>query len=211
MADLEFFVPSGYGTGELQEKKSRFIAQLWQVHEEDEAKAHIEATRKQYHDARHHCWCYCLDQSTLRYSDDGEPQGTGGHAMLEMFQKEKLQEYCCVVTRYYGGIQLGTGGLQRAYTHSAKASLESVGRSVYKKQLSYGLQCGYSFFETVQKLATDLTAEVTKTDYGAEVNMELLLPVEKKAQFLSTVGELSAGQVCPTELGEVFQLVPFSP
>ena len=100
-----YLVPCGYGEAEFVEKRSRFIGQLWRVETEEEARAHIEEVRKQYHDARHHCFCYVLREGNiLRYGDDGEPQGTAGQPMLNVFLKEEVTNAVCVVTRYFGEI-----------------------------------------------------------------------------------------------------------
>ena len=121
--DMEsYLVPGEYGEAELVEKRSRFIGQVWRVETEEEARERVEQVRKKYHDARHHCWCYLLREGgVLRYSDDGEPQGTAGQPMLNVFQKEGVANAVCVVTRYFGGILLGAGGLTRAYGRDRKS------------------------------------------------------------------------------------------
>ena len=109
------------------EKRSRFIGQLWRVETEEEARAHIEEVRKKYHDARHHCFCYVLREGNiLRYGDDGEPQGTAGQPMLNVFLKEEVTNAVCVVTRYFGGTLLGTGGLVRAYSAAVQEGLKTA-------------------------------------------------------------------------------------
>ena len=127
--DMEsYLVPGEYGEAELVEKRSRFIGQVWRVETEEEARERVEQVRKKYHDARHHCWCYLLREGgVLRYSDDGEPQGTAGQPMLNVFQKEGVANAVCVVTRYFGGILLGAGGLTRAYGSTAKLALDGAG------------------------------------------------------------------------------------
>ena len=113
----EYFVPTGASETELVEKRSRFLGHVWPVESEEEARARIEEIRKKHYDARHHCWCYRIREGGVeRYSDDGEPQGTAGQPMLNVFQREGVTNVCCVVTRYFGGILLGAGGLVRAYT-----------------------------------------------------------------------------------------------
>ena len=107
-----YLVPAGEGEAEYVEKRSRFIGHMWRVESEEEARARIEETRKRRYDARHNCWCYIIREGgVLRYSDDGEPQGTAGQPMLNVFQREDVVNVCCVVTRYFGGILLGAGGL----------------------------------------------------------------------------------------------------
>ena len=125
-----YIVPFGEGEAEYVEKRSRFIGRIWPVSSEEEARRRIEETRKQRYDARHHCWCYILrDGNVMRYSDDGEPQGTAGQPMLNVFLREELTNVCCVVTRYFGGILLGAGGLTRAYGCTAKLALNAAGIS----------------------------------------------------------------------------------
>lgn len=109
-------IPTGSGASEYVEKRSRFLGLVQPVGSEDEAREIIAACKKQYHDARHNCWCYLLRDGTERYSDDGEPQGTAGIPMLEVFRRAGVTNVVCVVTRYFGGVLLGTGGLLRAYT-----------------------------------------------------------------------------------------------
>ena len=117
-----YLVPFQEAESEFTEKRSRFISHVWRVESEAEARARIEEVRKKHYDARHNCWCYLLQEGgTVRYSDDGEPQGTAGQPMLNVFLKEEVTNAVCVVTRYFGGTLLGTGGLVRAYTQAAQA------------------------------------------------------------------------------------------
>ena len=120
MAD-GFRIPFQEAESEFVEKRSRFISRVWRVETEEEAQARIQETKKKYYDARHNCWCYLLGPNLVRYSDDGEPQGTAGQPMLNVFQRENVTGAVCVVTRYFGGILLGAGGLTRAYSKGAPA------------------------------------------------------------------------------------------
>ena len=120
----EYLIPTREAQATLVEKRSEFIGHVWPVDTEEEARAHIEWAKKKYHDARHNCWCYLVKDGAVRYSDDGEPQGTAGQPMLGVFQKEGVTNVCCVVTRYFGGILLGAGGLVRAYTQTSKMALD---------------------------------------------------------------------------------------
>ena len=120
-----YIVPFGEGEAEYVEKRSRFIGHVWPIDSEEEARRRIEETRKRHYDARHNCWCYILGDTVLRYSDDGEPQGTAGQPMLNVFQREGVGNVCCVVTRYFGGILLGAGGLTRAYGKAARDALSA--------------------------------------------------------------------------------------
>ena len=105
-------VPFENGESEFTEKRSRFISHIWRVETEAEARERIEEMKKRYYDDRHNCWCYLLQEGgVVRYSDDGEPQGTAGQPMLNVFQRQSVTNVCCVVTRYFGGVLLGAGGL----------------------------------------------------------------------------------------------------
>ena len=110
----EYYIPTGPGEAEFTEKRSRFLGHVRRVESEEEAKAFIAEMKKKYYDARHNCWCYIIRDGAERYSDDGEPQGTAGIPMLEVFRREGLCNVVCVVTRYFGGVLLGAGGLLRA-------------------------------------------------------------------------------------------------
>ena len=109
-----YYIPTAPGEAELTEKRSTFLGHVRCVSTEDEARDFITAMKKQYHDARHNCWCYRIQDGPERYSDDGEPQGSAGIPMLEVFKRENVTNVVCVVTRYFGGVLLGTGGLLRA-------------------------------------------------------------------------------------------------
>ena len=129
----EYYIPTASSQTEFVEKRSRFIGHVWRVESEEEARARIEETRKKHYDARHNCWCYIIKDGPVRYSDDGEPQGTAGQPMLNVFQREGVVNVVCVVTRYFGGILLGAGGLVRAYAKSAKDALDAAGISVVRR------------------------------------------------------------------------------
>ena len=150
----EYLIPTGAAETELVEKRSRFIGHVWPVDSEEEARGWIEAMKKKYYDARHNCWCYRIKEGGVeRYSDDGEPQGTAGQPMLNVFQREEVTNVCCVVTRYFGGVLLGAGGLVRAYTQSAKDALDAAGISVVRRWVETAVTCPYSFFERVRQEA----------------------------------------------------------
>ena len=123
----EYYIPTRESETEFVEKRSRFLGHVWPVDSEEEARARIEETRKRHYDARHNCWCYIIKDGPVRYSDDGEPQGTAGQPMLNVFQREGVVNVCCVVTRYFGGILLGAGGRGRGYTQSAQDAVDAAG------------------------------------------------------------------------------------
>lgn len=202
----DFLVPASYGSFLLEEKKSRFIAEIWQVHSEEEAKAHLASRRKEYHDASHHCWCYIIDPFLLRYSDDGEPQGTAGQPMLQVFQQENIQQVCCVVTRYFGGTELGKGGLARAYGQSAKGALLAVGLCRYETLTELELICPYPLWNTVEKALVDCGAKLVSTEFGLDISVRL--QVLDNESCLALLTEQTAGQVLAEIVGQVEELVP---
>ena len=205
----EYLVPTAPSVAEFVEKRSRFIGHVWPVETEEMARAHIAQTKAAHHDARHNCWCYLLREGgTLRYSDDGEPQGTAGQPMLEVFRREGVENVCCVVTRYFGGILLGAGGLLRAYTRSAKDALDAAGISVVRRWILLGVNCPYPLFERMKLEAESLGGLLDQVEYGADVRLHILLPEERIEGFSARVTELTAGVVYPEVLGERFRGVP---
>ena len=205
----EYFIPTGASETELVEKRSRFLGHVWPVESEGEARARIEEIRKKHYDARHHCWCYRIREGGVeRYSDDGEPQGTAGQPRLNVFQREGVTNVCCVVTRYFGGILLGAGGLVRAYTQSAKDALDAAGISVVRRWVEVAVPCPYSFFE---RLKLELEAHggvLGEVEYAADVTVHALLPEERAEAFSARLTELAAGGVAAQVCGESFQAVP---
>ena len=201
-----YLVPAGYGGDELTEKRSRFIGQVWPVESEAEARARIEETRKQYHDARHTCWCYILREGgLLRYSDDGEPQGTAGQPMLNVFQREGVENVCCTVTRYFGGILLGAGGLVRAYSAAAKLALDAAGIQRMAAWTSLLIGCSYAQYEQVKRLLDAREAVVEHTDFGADVVIEALVRADRTADCTAQLTELTAGTASVEIAGETFR------
>lgn len=204
----KYLVPTQAAEAEFTEKRSTFLGHVWPVETEEEARARIDEMKKKYHDARHNCWCYILRDGPVRYSDDGEPQGTAGQPMLSVFQKEGVVNVCCVVTRYFGGVLLGAGGLVRAYTQSAKDALDAAGISVVRRWIELAVDCPYSFLERVKLACTAQGGAVGEIEYTAAVTVHALLPEGGAEAFRAKLAELSAGGVEAVELGEVFKAAP---
>ena len=163
----QYLIPAADGASEYIEKKSRFLGLVVHVTTEAEARARLEAVRKRDYDARHHCWCYILHSGQKRYSDDGEPQGTAGQPMLNVLEREGVQDALCVVTRYFGGILLGAGGLCRAYTKAAKDALDAAGICELRPWSVLAFGCPYALFERVKLELSARGGLVEQTDYGA--------------------------------------------
>jgi uncharacterized YigZ family protein len=207
----EYYVPTAQGEAEYVEKRSRFLGAVYPVESEAEARAYIEIVRKKHYDARHHCWCYRLHGGAERYSDDGEPQGTAGQPMLNVFQREQVENVLCVVTRYFGGILLGAGGLVRAYTQAAKDALDAAGVSVVRPWAELALPCPYSYLDRV-KLAVEVHGGVLgEIEYAADVTVRALLPLDKVGGFTEYVTELMAGGGSVQVLGQVSRAAPRVP
>ena len=204
-----YIVPFEEAEAEMVEKRSRFIGHVWRVESEEEARALIEQTKKKHYDARHNCWCYIIREgNVLRYSDDGEPQGTAGQPMLNVFVREEITNVCCVVTRYFGGILLGAGGLTRAYGATAKLALDEAGISRMRLWASLAVPCSYSLYERMRLLAEGCGGIIIDTDFGADIVLTLQLPAEDVDDFCGRVTELSAGKIEPLLIEKNFQPGP---
>ena len=172
--------------------------------ERNEARARIDEMNKKYYAARHNCWCFVLHDGTVRYGDDGEPQGTVGQPMLNVFQRENVENVVCIVTRYFGGILLGAGGLTRAYAKAAKDALDNAGKARMQPFSVLLLECPYPMFERIKLLIEGHEGRIESSDYGAAVTLTFLLPVQKVADFSAALTELSGGQMSAEEVEQRF-------
>ena len=201
-----YLVPASYAEIEYIEKKSRFIGRVWPVESEAEALACIEKMRKQHYDATHNVYAYIIrENGIMRYSDDGEPSGTSGQPTLNVFRQEGVQNVCCVVTRYFGGVLLGAGGLVRAYSAAAKMALDAAGISQMAQWKSVMLSCAYSQFERIKRLLETHEAVIEDTDFAADVTFTALLREDRVEGFGKELTEMTAGGVEFAEIGESFR------
>lgn len=206
MDATEFQTPAKAAQSELTEKRSRFIGQIWPAEGEEEARERIETVKKQHYSARHNCWCYRLRAGALeRCSDDGEPQGTAGQPMLEVFRRENVTNLCCVVTRYFGGVLLGTGRLVRAYTQSARDALAAAGIVTVRPWARVRLTCPYALFERLRLEAQTAGGAVGECEYASQVTMEAFLPQTAAEPFARRVSDLTSGACRPEVLGVVWK------
>ena len=201
-----YLVPFAFGEAEMTEKRSRFIGRVWPVETEDEAIGHIKEMREKHWDATHNVYAYILrENGIMRYSDDGEPGGTSGMPTLNVFRSEGIENVCCVITRYFGGILLGAGGLVRAYSAAAKLALDAAGVSrmaLWKQEL---LSCSYGQYERVKRLLEDFEAVTESTDFGADIVIEAMLREDRAEEFSRRLTDLTAGSVVCEDLGESFR------
>ena len=203
----EYFIPAGAGEAEFVEKRSSFLGHVRYVETEDEAKAFVAEMKKKFYDARHNCWCYIIKDGAVRYSDDGEPQGTAGIPMLEVLKREGVTNVVCVVTRYFGGVLLGTGGLLRAYTKSAKDALDAAGICVVRRWVKAEIACSYAMLERLKTECTAIGGVVADIEYSADVCLKLLLPEDKADAFSQRTADVTAGSSELKIAGEEFKPV----
>ncbi|MBO5050527.1 MAG: YigZ family protein [Oscillospiraceae bacterium] len=204
----EYLVPSGYGEDEFVEKKSRFIGRVWLVETEQDALDRIAEMKKQHYDATHNCWAYVIRDGAVRFSDDGEPGGTAGMPMVQVLQKEGLYNVVCVVTRYFGGTLLGAGGLVRAYTKGAKIAIDAAGKSMKRVWSVIYLPCPYNFYERVKLEAEAFEGIIRDTQFGAEVELEILMAQGNADAFLERIVDMTSGTVEGMQTGQEYRAFP---
>ena len=184
------------GTGEITEKKSRFIADIRPVSTEEEALAFIEEIRKKYWDARHHCYAYILGErgQQSRCSDDGEPSQTAGKPMMDVLEGQQLHNVCAVVTRYFGGTLLGTGGLVRAYSQAVKEGLKNCVLVERKPGARLEIETDYTGAGKIQYLAAQGGLTQLNVEYGVQVILTYMVPLNQAESFQKQVTEKTAGR-----------------
>ena len=199
----EYFVPTGPAETELVEKRSRFLGQVFPVESEEEARARIEAVRKRHYDARHNCWCYRLRAGGAeRCSDDGEPQGTAGQPMLGVFQREGVENVCCVVTRYFGGILLGAGGLVRAYSQGAAAAINACGVGTVYPTARYLIELPYPMLGRFEFFLKTEPVEIEDKQFTDVVTFTLVLKTEDEPGFIDRLTNATDGALEPLRYEE---------
>ena len=203
-----FRVPFAPAESEFVEKRSRFISHIWPVESEEQAQQYIKEMKARYYDARHNCWCYRIGHAVARYSDDGEPQGTAGQPMLKVLEREEVTNVCCVVTRYFGGILLGAGGLTRAYSKGAKDALIASGIAVMGAWARVKVPCTYPLLQRVKLEIEGVNGVVDDVQYGADVMLAVSLPAEQTEGLQRRLTELSAGGIAVEVLSEEYRPGP---
>lgn len=190
-------------SAELVEKRSRFIATVRPVQSEAEALEFLESLKKKYWDAKHNVYAYVVEENNIaRYSDDGEPAGTAGVPVLEMIKKEGLSNLIVVVTRYFGGILLGTGGLVHAYSKSAKMGVEAATPATMVLCQDIKISCDYSLLGKVQNEVLGQGLRISDTEYSENVIVSVLVPVAMKEGFSADLVDKTNGRIT-IEHGEI--------
>ena len=184
------------GQGEIVEKKSRFIATVRTVNTEEEAVSFVEEMKKKYWDARHNCHAFTVGdhREFTRSSDDGEPSGTAGRPMLDVLLGENLYNTAVVVTRYFGGVLLGTGGLVRAYSAAVQEGLRNSVIIEKKQGILLRVDTDYQGLGKIQYISSERGIFVQNVSYTDSVSMELLVPSEAYGSFVKAVTEATSGR-----------------
>jgi len=196
------------GEGIYEEKKSVFYGACFPVRSEEEALKLLQAEKRRYPDARHHVYAYILSEGNLlRYSDDREPQGTAGMPVLDLLRKSGITDVLMVVTRYFGGTLLGTGGLVRAYTAAAKAALSAAGMAEGKQMTVFSLRLSYSDHPKVQMLLSG-SVSVSGVSYAEDVEVNGMIPSGEYEALAKALGDATCGRAALTVVKDEIILVP---
>ncbi len=189
------------GYGEITEKKSRFIANVWPVSSEEEALEFIAKMKKQYYDARHNCYAYIIgrNEDIKRSSDDGEPSGTAGRPMLNILEKEGIYNTAVVVTRYFGGVLLGTGGLVRAYQEATQEGLRNTQIVERKAGLKMHMKIPYTLLGKIQYMCATMELPIVETIYEEEILITILVSAEEIEKTKKEFTGQTDGKILPTE------------
>ena len=182
-------------TAEIVEKKSRFIANIRHVETEEEAMSFVDKIKKQHYSARHNVYAYILSGGIKKYTDDGEPSKTAGLPILEMLEKQGITDVVCVVTRYFGGTLLGTGGLVRAYSSSAAENLDGADIRILEMCAERIIEVDYTGIDSVQKFISTHTCSPLSSEYGANVQIKVAVKKTEIDTFSAALTDYMQGRV----------------
>ncbi len=206
MSEKNFYVTiEKEASAEFEERRSTFIGYAKPIRSADEALEFIKKIKKENADATHNVFAYTLEDGRIaKYSDDGEPQGTAGMPVLDTIRKSGADGVCVVVTRYFGGILLGAGGLVRAYAHAAKIALDAANIITYEKYEVFSLKCGYSEYQKFLPLLASQNAVIDDTVFEAEVSVTYAVKVGVSETLEPKISEMSFGKCRSVKVGERF-------
>ena len=206
MADTKQYVTLRHeASAEFEEKRSVFIGYAKPVKTEAEAMEFVKKIRGKHGDARHNVFAYTLGGGvTARYSDDGEPQGTAGIPVLDVLRKSGVDDACIVVTRYFGGILLGAGGLVRAYSAAAKMALDAAEIATFEPYTEFSLTCTYPEYQKISAELPRFSAIIDDTDYADNVTVKFAIKSDKNLQLTDRICEMTAGKSIPKIIGKRF-------
>ncbi len=200
----EYITIDGNFTAEYEEKHSRFIGVCFHCESDTQASEIIAAQKSKYWDARHNVYAYVLQDGTAHFSDDGEPHGTAGMPMLEVIKGSGITNVLVVVTRYFGGILLGTGGLVRAYSTSTRDALSGAQKVLMCECQEYEIECDYSNFDRLSRLISDTNGMIQNTDFTDKVVVNVMFKKIDSATFLDKLCELFAAKMTANLKNELF-------
>ena len=206
MAEIKQYVTLRHeASAEFEEKRSVFIGYAKPVKTEAEAMEFVKKIRGKHGDARHNVFAYTLGGGvTARYSDDGEPQGTAGIPVLDVLRKSGVDDACIVVTRYFGGVLLGAGGLVRAYSAAAKMALDAAEIATFEPYTEFSLTCSYPEYQKISAELPHFGAIVDDTQFADNVTVSFAVKKEKSESVIARIREMTAGRSIPTITGERF-------
>lgn len=205
MPEILYTTIAGEGQAEYEDRKSVFIGHAMPVKSEEDAVRYIKNIRHKYSDARHNVHAFMIGNGTVsRSNDDGEPSGSAGVPVLEVIRKSGITDVCIVVTRYFGGILLGTGGLVRAYSAAAKAAIENAGIVTYEQYTVMRLDCGYSEYQKISNELARVGAIIDSSDFGAAVTVVFAVKSGVADGICNVIRELSAGKTIPEKISVRF-------
>ena len=194
----------GFSEANFEIKRSKFISHAEHVESEDQAREILQSIKKKFFDARHNCSAWILDDQRQKFNDDGEPGGTAGKPILESIKEKKLIQVIVVVTRYFGGIKLGAGGLVRAYHHAATLALDSAKLLTVKSMLKLRVEIDYPMFNSVERFIRQQNFPIESVKYEANVSIEVLIPPDEKDRFIENLTEIASAKFKLEILDEVF-------
>jgi len=187
---------------EVVRKRSRFIGIAAPAESGDEAEAFLNGVRRRFPDATHHCYAYRVQRAAIvRLSDDGEPQGTAGRPILEVLERNGLENTCVAVVRYFGGTLLGTGGLVRAYSDAAKEVLAALPREEKVERRTLAVTVSYAAYEAARRLVAAHMGSIGDEEFAAEVTLLVTLPLPQVEPLTAALREVTAGQARVEDLG----------
>jgi len=192
-------------SAEFEEKRSVFIGHAMPIKSAEEAAEFIKAKKREFSDATHNVYAYILEGGRIaKYSDDGEPQGTAGMPVLDTIRKSGVDDACVVVTRYFGGILLGAGGLVRAYANGAKIALEAAGIITYEQYSIININCSYSDYQKIQPMLFKAQAVTDDTVFGESVTVVVAVKEEKSGALCEKIREATSGRSVAEITGKRF-------
>ena len=204
VATMEYRTLRKIADAEFTERRSRFIGHAFPVQTEEEAVAYIKELRTQYWDATHNVYAYVLRSGAMRYSDDGEPQGTSGMPTLEVLTKGGITDALIVTTRYFGGILLGGGGLVRAYSRAAHDAVQAAGIAVMRMCRMCTASCAYAQYNTVSRILEQNGAVIDDTSYGADITVRFHILPALLPKLTQALADATAGSVVPQGESEAY-------